>query len=58
MRVIASQRGYFNGIREPGDEFEVPEGTTGKWFDPVESEKPKGKSKPAKPADVEADDLA
>lgn len=36
MKVIASKLGYFGKLREPGDEFEVPDGTKGSWFHPVE----------------------
>jgi hypothetical protein len=44
MKVIAKQLGYFGKLREPGDEFEVPEGSKASWFVPVEkveSKKPK-----------------
>ena len=46
MRVIANQRGFFDGLREPGDEFEVPQGTSGRWFEPVEKPEVKKSSKP------------
>lgn len=36
MKVIATKLGYFGKLREPGDEFEVPDGTKGSWFQPVE----------------------
>jgi hypothetical protein len=47
MRVIATAKGYFGGLREPGDEFEVPDGAKGSWFAPVAAEdaKPAGKAK-------------
>lgn len=33
MRVIATNRGYDNvTTREPGDEFDMPEGAKGSWF--------------------------
>ena len=35
MRVIATQRGFFGQLIEPGQEFEVPDGTKGSWFKPV-----------------------
>lgn len=38
MRVRAIKIGYFHGLRIPGtesEEFEVPDGTTGSWFEPV-----------------------
>jgi hypothetical protein len=38
MRVVATQLGFFNGTRvRAGTEFEVPEGTKGSWFAPVEA---------------------
>ncbi len=55
MKVIATKLGYFGKLREPGDEFEVPDGTKGSWFQPVE-QKANGKAK-AKPGDKPADDL-
>ena len=36
MLVIAKVRGYFDGIREPGDKFNVPDGEKATWFEPVE----------------------
>lgn len=35
MRVIATNVGYYEQIREVGDEFEVPDGTEGSWIVPV-----------------------
>jgi hypothetical protein len=33
MRVVATKQGYDNiCIREPGDEFEMPDGSSGSWF--------------------------
>ena len=56
MRVVASSIGYFGSVRVAGDEFDVPQGTTGSWFAPVttaEAEsKPAGKAK-RKSADAE-----
>lgn len=38
VRVRALERGYDNvAVREPGDEFEMPEGASGPWFEPVEA---------------------
>lgn len=43
MRVIATNRGYDNlTTREIGDEFDMPDGATGSWFEPVDA--------PVKPA--------
>lgn len=37
MRVIANQRGYFGtSLREPNEEFDVPDGTTASWFTSLE----------------------
>jgi hypothetical protein len=33
MRVVATAVGFYKGSRKrPGQEFDVPEGTKGKWF--------------------------
>lgn len=56
MKVIAKQQGFFGKLRDPGDEFEVPDGTKCEWFDAVEKPAEGGKAK-AKPADKPADDL-
>lgn len=41
MRVIALETGFDNlAIREPGDIFEMPDGSSAPWFEPVEDEKP------------------
>lgn len=54
MKVIALKQGYFGRLREPGHEFEVPDGTTASWFEPVkqQQQKPeaKGGSKSTAPA--------
>lgn len=48
MKVIATKPGYFGKLRQPGDDFEVPDGAKGSWFEPVE--KPEGKkAKPQEP---------
>lgn len=59
MKVIATKLGYFGKLREPGDEFEVPDGTKGSWFQPVEQKaNGKGGKKPeAQANDKPADDL-
>ncbi len=44
MQVIATLRGYDNiRVREPGEEFEMPDDATGSWFEPVGGAKPKAK---------------
>lgn len=59
MKVIATKLGYFGKLRQPGDEFEVPDGTKGSWFQPVEQKaNGKGGKKPEAPASEKpADDL-
>lgn len=53
MKVIATEKGYFDQIREPGDEFEVPEGTgKSSWFKPVK----KGKQADAPAPDADKAD--
>lgn len=36
MKVRALRTGFFGGRRRPGTVFDVPEGSTGSWFVPVE----------------------
>ncbi|MBN9642936.1 MAG: hypothetical protein J0I68_30705 [Achromobacter sp.] len=42
MRVIAIAQGYGgkdkHALREPGDQFEVPDGSKASWYEPVEEE--------------------
>ena len=59
MKVIATKLGYFGKLRQPGDEFEVPDGTKGSWFQPVEQKaNGKGGKKPEAQANEKpADDL-
>lgn len=59
MKVIATKLGYFGKLREPGDEFEVPDGTKGSWIQPVEQKaNGKGGKKPEAQANEKpADDL-
>lgn len=50
MRVRAKVMGFAaGGRRRPGDVFDVPEGTKGSWFEPVDvpvgAEKPKQRRK-------------
>jgi hypothetical protein len=56
MKVTAIKQGYFGKLRAVGDEFEVPEGTKGSWFQPVKQKPADDKAK-AKPGDKPADDL-
>lgn len=44
MRVIATAAGFYpDTLRQPGDEFEVPDDMTATWFKPLDDE-------PARPA--------
>ena len=60
MRVIATKPGFFDYLRQEGDEFEVPEGTKGSWFKPVkvadEPEAKPARGRKASPTDP-TDDL-
>jgi hypothetical protein len=48
MRVKAKSAGFFPDVlRNAGDEFEVPDGTKGTWFEPVNGEVEEVKPKPA-----------
>ena len=50
MKVIALKQGYFGKLRQPDDVFEVPDGTKGSWFQPVEQKaNGKGGKKPGAP---------
>ena len=58
MNVIATAKGYYDALREIGDVFEVPDGTTGTWFEvnavaDADAPKPKGRGKAAKADDEE-----
>lgn len=56
MKVIATKLGYFAKLRQPGEEFEVPNGVKGSWFKPVE-QKAAGKKSDAPASEKPADDL-
>ena len=62
MRVVANSLGYFGALRNAGDEFEVPDGTKGSWFAPVEIEvkakSAKGKGKVESPEPEQSGDEA
>lgn len=53
MRVVATERGYDgSATREQGDEFDMPEGSSGAWFKvvPVAVDEPEAeKRKPGRP---------
>lgn len=60
MRVIATARGYDGiNLREVGEEFDMPDGSKGSWFTPVEpEEKPQPTAKRGKGKAAADDDLA
>ena len=47
MKVIALKQGYFGKLRQPDDQFEVPDGTKGSWFQPVKPVKPEAAEPPS-----------
>ena len=52
MQVRATKKGYHIGPRNPGELFEVPNGSKASWFEPVERKKTKGEDKEeSKPTD-------
>lgn len=38
MLVKAIAKGHYKSLREIGDEFDIPQDTTGSWFVPVKHE--------------------
>ena len=49
MRVIATKMGFYGGSRvHVGQVFDVPDGVTGKWFAPEESDVQPDEPKPTK----------
>lgn len=46
MKVIAIKLGYFDGLRQEGDTFDVPQGMTASWFVPAD-EQDEAKEAPA-----------
>lgn len=38
MKVVAIKRGFYEQIRKEGDVFEVEDGLTASWFEPVTQE--------------------
>lgn len=58
-KAIAKEVGYFGVVRQPGDEFEVPDGTeSSTWFDVVGDKVKKGKGKKSEAAEEPAADEA
>lgn len=57
MLVIATAKGFFGQYRNEGDEFEVPEGTKGSWFKPVDAQEDEAPTvrRPRKPKDEKAE---
>jgi len=63
-RFIATAVGYDNiAVRQPGDEFDLPDGSSAPWFKPAEGDtkgpaKAKAGGKKAEPAGPEVGHLA
>ena len=36
MQVIATAKGYYGALIQPGQTFDVPDQTKGSWFRPIE----------------------
>lgn len=53
MKVIAIAKGFRGKLYEPGETFDVPEGTKGSWFVPAELQPEAKSAKVAKPAKAE-----
>lgn len=63
MEVIATKMGYHGKLRDPGDTFDVPEGSKATWFKPTggvaiaapkvgkAKSEPKAKAEPTEKAD-------
>lgn len=51
MKIVAIKVAFYNGRRvRVGDELDIPQGTKGSWFAPLDSAAAKAtKEKPAKP---------
>lgn len=56
MRVIATKPGFSDYLRQPGDVFEVPDGSKGSWFKPVEDEPSMPAARGRKASKADADD--
>ncbi len=49
MKVIATKMGFFGSLRQPGESFDVPDGSKASWYAPADAA-PK-QAKPAKAKD-------
>jgi hypothetical protein len=57
MKVRATKQGYDGiAVRQPDEEFEMPEGVKGSWFVPVKADPPP-KARRAAQAEPSAEDL-
>lgn len=50
MKVIATEKGYYGRLIEPGETFEVPDGEKATWFNPVDGSPKEKASKGGKQA--------
>lgn len=57
MKVKAIATGFYGFLRQPGDEFDVPEGETATWLEPIraaaERKKPKASAETSDDAGAE-----
>ncbi len=51
MKVIATKKGYFGKLRQPRDEFDVPDKSKASWFEQAKTEKAEKQDKPEKSDD-------
>lgn len=49
MKVVATKTGYHGKIRQPGDEFDVPDKSKASWFEPVGGKKVRSKGEAEAP---------
>jgi len=53
VKVKATNPGFYGSYREIDAEFDVQDGETASWFEPVKTEKQTSKKGDAKPVDAE-----
>lgn len=53
MKVIAITPGYLGKLRQPGDEFDVPEGYAASWFVPAVDGRQEVEPQEVEPPEVE-----
>lgn len=62
MQVVATALGFAGSLRQPGDTFDMPEGSIGSWFvpvaDPAETPPPPMMRKRGKSPTADEDDAS